>query len=123
MSLFQIGQFTLHSGQETYWLIDCSSLSNRDIEALAEMIARIGPFSRVEGVPRGGLRLASALQRYVTAGGPLLIVDDVLTTGASLEQHRAGRAAVGVVIFARGPCPKWVLPLFVATDVLGMHRF
>ncbi|KKL20362.1 hypothetical protein LCGC14_2456230, partial [marine sediment metagenome] len=43
----------------------------------------------------------------------LLIVDDVLTTGASMEKQRAGRTnTIGAVIFARGDCPAWVKPLF-----------
>jgi len=68
-------------------------------------------FGAVEGVPSGGLRFAEALRQYQSAG-PLLIADDVLTTGASMELHRAGRDALGVVIFARGPCPAWVAPKF-----------
>lgn len=62
-------------------------------------------------MPRGGLRLAEALKLYVTEGA-LLIVDDVLTTGASMEEFRNGREALGAVIFARGHCPSWVVPLF-----------
>lgn len=42
----------------------------------------------------------------------LLIAEDVVTTGASIERHRAGRDALGVAIFARGACPDWVFPLF-----------
>ena len=46
--------------------------------------------------------------------GDMLIVDDVLTTGASMEHERArcsGRT-IGVVLFARGPCPEWIHPVF-----------
>ncbi len=52
-------------------------------------------------MPIGGLRLAQAMQPYVSSSGPLLIVDDVLTTGQSMEKHRAGREAIGAVIFMR----------------------
>ena len=44
--------------------------------------------------------MAEAMQSYCT-DGPLLIVDDVLTTGGSMEEFRAGRDAIGAVIFMR----------------------
>lgn len=111
-SLFQSGAFTLHSGEAAHWKIDCDALTDADWATLAEMAVSVLPaFGAVEGVPRGGLRFAQALHRYVTTG-PLLIAEDVVTTGASLEQQRAGREAVGVAVFARGSCPAWVRPLF-----------
>lgn len=30
----------------------------------------------------------------------------------SMEKHRAGRNAIGAVIFARAETPDWILPLF-----------
>ena len=113
-------QFVLHSGMKSVWKIDCDALSFGDIHTLARMIRLIvPPFAVVEGVPRGGLLLAKLLSQYcIRPPGPLLIVDDVLTTGESMEQHRAGRIARGVVIFARGPVPSWVTPLFQAADQL-----
>lgn len=74
----------------------------------------MGAVGAVEGVPRGGLRLAEACRELATSG-PLLIADDVCTTGASMEEHRRGRSAVGLVIFTRGPTPDWVMPLFTYT--------
>ena len=111
-ALFQSGAFALHSGELSNWRIDCDALTDADIETLALVVAEgVGDFGTVEGVPKGGLRLAKALEVYAQ-GGSLLIVDDVLTTGASMEEQRAGREAVGAVIFARGECPAWVTPLF-----------
>jgi orotate phosphoribosyltransferase len=113
MNLFRAGRFVLHSGAVTNFLIDCNALTDEDLAALAaHVVARIPPFYAVEGVATGGLRFADALRPYVQAGGGLLIVDDVLTTGASMEEQRHGRDALGVVMFARGPCPPWVWPLF-----------
>lgn len=115
MTLFQTGLFQLHSGAYSTWKIDCDALTWEDIETLAGMVAqKLGyVFSAVEGVPQGGLRLAVALQGYCQASGPLVIVDDVLTTGESMEEQRAGRAALGCVIFARGPhVASWIQPLF-----------
>lgn len=108
--LFQYGTFRLHSGQLTTWKVECEALTRDDWQALAAIIAEHIAFRAVEGIPRGGLPLAHALEPYATAGAahPLLIVDDVGTTGASLEAHRAGREALGLVVFARGPMPSWV---------------
>ena len=46
---------------------------------------------------------------------PELIVDDVFTTGSSIEKERirsTRRDQIGVVIFARNPTPAWVHPIF-----------
>lgn len=119
VSLFNVGTFQLHSGEYSDWKVDCDVLKDRDWFALAFIVAkRVGPFSAVEGVARGGLKLAMALRGLglCATDGPLLIVDDVLTTGASIEAQRAGRDAIGAVVFARGACPSWVTPLFVTQD-------
>lgn len=112
-TLFQLGEFTLHSGMQSAWKIDCDALTDTDIATLAVMLKEILPaFGSVEGIPHGGLRLAAALAAFAT-GGPILIVDDVLTTGRSMEEQRNGRDAIGAVIFARAACPKWITPLFM----------
>jgi orotate phosphoribosyltransferase len=110
--LFRLGAFTLNSGRKSQFKIDCDFLTDDDWDALAWLVAnRVPYFGSVEGVPRGGVKLASALLPYVTSG-QTLITDDVITTGASMERRRAGRNCLGVVIFARGPVPAWVTPLF-----------
>lgn len=123
VDLFQTGDYTLSSGIDSWFKIDCDALSDGSIETLARMVCRlVGPFSSVEGVPTGGLRLARTLQQYACESGPHLIVDDVFTTGGSMERaYRAWRerkeaaggvgfplGCVGAVIFARGKCPFWV---------------
>ena len=116
MGLFVQQWFTGNSGLELPWKIECDALTDDDIATLAFMLIEvIPPFGEVEGVPRGGLRIADALQQYVTEG-PLLIVDDVLTTGGSMERQRAGRDAIGAVLFARGWTMDWVTPLFTMTQ-------
>ena len=119
MNLFSTGAFTLNSGQPTNFKIDCDHLTDRDIATCAMLIADlVPPFGIVEGVPTGGLRLAEALEKY--AGGPserLLIVDDVMTTGYSMEEQRQGRDAYGAVIFSRtSDWPSWIRPLFVMSS-------
>lgn len=117
--LLRLGNLTLHSGERTWWLLDCDAFSEEDMDMLAFQIAeRVSPFGLVEGVPQGGLCLAHALTPYITQG-PVLIVDDVLTTGASMEQQRGGRLALGAVLFARGPCPDWVMALLTVTEDKG----
>jgi orotate phosphoribosyltransferase len=108
IALFESGAFNLHSGHISSWRINAEALSDASLATLASIMANcIGHFGSVEGVPDGGLRFAAHWRPYVTSG-PVLIVDDVLTTGASIEEQRAGRDAIGLVIFARGPCPSWV---------------
>lgn len=118
--MFKAGRFELHSGEQSNFLIDCETLTDADLEALAEQIAaRVPPFGQVEGVANGGLRIAEVLSKH--AGGPsgqLLIVDDVLTSGGSMEEQRAGREAYGAVIFCRGTdWPSWIIPLFILNPV------
>lgn len=111
--LFRRGDFKLHSGDMSRFKIDCDALTDEDITCLAEMIGTGFSFSRVIGIPRGGLRLAEALLPYCDDGDGFgtLIVDDVLTTGRSMrEAYIPG--AFGVVIFARGWCDPWITPIF-----------
>ena len=111
--LFHQGQFVLHSGMASRFLIDCAALTDEDLAVLAaEAASLIEAFGSVEGIPDGGLRFARALEPYVSKGMPL-IVDDVLTTGASMEKQRGERDCKGVVIWARGIWPTWVTPLNV----------
>ncbi len=127
MSLFMLGDFVLSSGTRSNFKIDCDALTDEDIEALAAMIRQmVGPFGSVEGVPKGGLRLAAAMEPYVFVTptfvpSPHLIVDDVLTAGGSMNRLRdvrggsctaTGATIKGAVIFARGDCPVWVDALF-----------
>lgn len=114
-NLFDYGlEKKLNSGISSPFKIDCDFLTDGDIDACAKLIADMSAaFKFVEGVPDGGLRLAKALKKYRnTKSDRLLIVDDVLTTGGSMRRHRNGRLALGAVIFARGPCPRWVRSLF-----------
>lgn len=120
VNLFQLGDFKLHSGLVARWKIDCDALTDEDMDAIALMIAERVParFGDVHGIPRGGVRLAERLRRYESPEAtPILIVDDVLTTGASMSKARdrlndEGHDVFGAVIFARGLCPSWIKPLF-----------
>jgi len=112
MGLFELGNFTLHSGDKSHFLINCDALTDEDWRTLAFSIKKRVKFGAVIGIPEGGMKLAHALSGYVTEG-PTLIVDDVLTTGASMEHARkkVDGEVLGIVAFARSKCPWWVLPI------------
>ncbi len=112
INLFQSGNFILASGKKAQWKIECDALTDKDWETLALIAAEIlEPFGAVEGVPTGGVKFAKALEKYKTEGG-LLIAEDVITTGGSMERFRSNRDAKGIVVFARGNVLDWVTVLF-----------
>jgi len=124
MSLFQVGNFTLHSGSKSNWKIDCDALTDDDYEALAWIVAKEWGlrYNGVKAIERGGHVFAEKLRQYqqswINGVNTLLIVDDVLTTGRSMEEvfeiwaDAKNIRLNGVVIFARGKCPEWVKPIF-----------
>lgn len=106
--------------------IDCDALATVEIEWCASYIARRVKFFQVIPIPNGGNRLAEALQKYCSDTpeiDPILIVDDVLTTGKSMELAMElaswkGKHPIGYVIFARGPLPDWIKAIFYLEDAL-----
>ena len=115
IQLFEDKPFIGHAGPKLLFKIECDALTDDDLETLAAIIARRHTFGRVLGIPSGGFRLAHALEKYRSSVDVVLIVDDVLTTGKSMEDMRDQTCkdkVIGVVIFARGKCPSWVTPIF-----------
>jgi hypothetical protein len=125
MSLFELGPFTLPSGRATHFKIECDVLTENDWGALARLAAAImPPFGKVEGVPRGGIAFATALEKYITPHSQrLVIADDVWVTGLSMNRYRQQHAEehdalgirdiMGVVAFSRGVLDPWVRTLFL----------
>ncbi len=109
-SLFELGPFALPDGRVTGFKIECDLVELESWAALARVAAELlDPFGAVEGVPRGGVAFAEALEPYIDPSSKkLLIADDVWVSGTSMERHRAGRDALGVVAFARNPVAQWV---------------
>lgn len=126
MSLFQSGYFQLASGQFSTFKVDCDHLTDGDIDTVARMLVhRLPSFYAVEGVPTGGLRLAEAMRQWtVSDAGIFLIVDDVFTSGGSMEKFKAQTTqryndpyTKGAVIFDRSidGTPDWITPLWRLT--------
>lgn len=120
MTIFRNEPFISHAGLKLPYKIDCDDLTDEDIKTLAAIISRKWKFSRVFGITRGGLRLASALEKYCLPNSDYfrLIVDDVYTTGKSMREKRReiGTRSFGVVIYSRGKCPSWVKPIFILSS-------
>jgi hypothetical protein len=123
MELFETKTFTMHSGDIGHWKIECDALTEKDIETLALMISERFNFYGVYGIPTGAVRIQEALEKYIDPDSDtFLIVDDVLTTGASMEEAKKelnesakfGRPyqTLGVVLFARTKPADWIYPIF-----------
>ena len=119
--LFQSVDFKSHSGLELKWKIECDALSDPEWFTISQMIMEISvPFKEAIGIPRGGTKLGNLLNQYGTGKreDPVLLVDDVLTTGESMKEFKTKRAwrnpadYIGWVVFARTKTPKWVTALF-----------
>ena len=121
--LFQSIDFKSHSGLELKWKIECDALSDPEWFTISQMIMEItSPFKEAIGIPRGGTKLGNLLNQYGTGKkeDPILLVDDVLTTGKSMVDYREEMdierwqksCALGWVVFARIKTPKWITALF-----------
>lgn len=123
-SLFERKNFVSNAGIPMDFKIDCDALTDEDIETLADIINRRHTFSQVYSVPTGGDRLAAALQKFCVPNGSVLIVDDVLSTGGSMERKydevvalHPDEEIIGVVVFTRGSWPEWVDPIFTMWEL------
>jgi hypoxanthine phosphoribosyltransferase len=125
MNLFEKKKWTMHSGDTSDFKIECDALTSDDWDTIAYLIAKHFSFSNVVGIPRGGIALERSLKKYKKSLGPLLIVDDVLTTGTSMEEmkdtylERYNNNIIGVVVFARGKCPNWITPIFSMNGLIN----
>ena len=120
--LFRSIDFKSHAGLDLSWKIEMDALSENEWFTIARMILEISPpFHSAIGIPRGGVKLAALLNEFATDNekDPICIVDDVLTTGKSMEhflsqywRNRRPFTAIGWVVFSRAQTPDWVQALF-----------
>jgi hypothetical protein len=108
--LFKWGQFIGAGGSELDYKIECDALEDSDWNCIAAAsIARVGAFSDIAYVPTGGRALAKAFGPYrVTGVRRWLVVDDVWTTGTSMNRlvdEMKLADWIGFVAFARGSLP------------------
>ncbi len=125
-TLFKQIDFISHSGYNLKWKIECDALSDEELETLASVIkTKIEneyfryAIKEIVGIPTGGLRIAECLKKQIKIdellGTLVIIVDDVLTTGKSMEEYKKWYSAyscLGFVLFARGTPNKWIKPVF-----------
>lgn len=90
MDLFQQCDFVSHAGLHLKWKIEMDALSDEEWETCATMIMehQKRPFYKAVGIPRGGVKLADALNKYASGDSAdfPLICDDVYTTGTSFRE-------------------------------------
>ena len=121
--LFIEEDFIGHSGGELHWKKEMDALENAEWKCIAKMIMEYEtrPFQAAIGIPRGGLTLSSYLNEHSTQNpeDPYLIVDDVLTTGGSMNyfveqyfRNREPNEYFGWVVFARKKPAAWIKALF-----------
>ena len=91
-NLFVEETFVGHSGGTLHWKIEMDALTDAEWKCIARMIMEHQKdfFQAAIGIPRGGLKLSSYLNEYATqnSNDPYLLVDDVLTTGGSMEEFK-----------------------------------
>ena len=121
IELFQKVDFKSHSGLDLTWKIEMDALSHGEWECIAQMIMELTPpFKEAIGIPRGGNILGKLMNRHGTGKreDPICIVDDVLTTGGSMNEFKTKRQwrnpskYIGWVVFSRSQTPHWVNALF-----------
>ena len=119
MTLFSEGEFAARSGILP-WKVECDALTDADWKWAAARVAERFWIQDIYGVPTGGMKFANALKKHRDKNGVyFLIVDDVLTTGASMEAARRGIARTlinvpraGIVMFARVRPAAWIEPIW-----------
>jgi hypothetical protein len=120
--LFQKVDFKSHAGLDLNWKIEMDALSAKEWIVLSDMISDYSqPFRQAIGIPRGGVKLGNLLNTHHATGistDPILIVDDVLTTGMSMEEFKKNEQRsiesdfIGWVVFARTQPSSWIQALF-----------
>jgi orotate phosphoribosyltransferase len=139
MPLFVPGEFTAASGKTLRTKIECDALTAQDWDGIAELaFPMLPPFAHVNGVPRGGIPFAKAMEKYAVPNEKavdegvysILVCEDVITTGGSVEKwmnHLRGlypahiNDFIIVCAFARGKLPDGYYSVFSLGKPYGKH--
>lgn len=113
MDLFQKINFVSHAGVPLKWKIECDAIKPQEWDCFATMIMdyQKDPFQKAIGIPRGGVPLGNALNKYATGNKKhsILVCDDVYTTGTSFREFCTSKDTMWAyrwVVFARKPIPE-----------------
>lgn len=131
--IFEIGNFTFSSGIRSPLKMEGDKLTDDQVAALALLGSHQLPnFGGVISVPKGksdspidnAERLADALMEYsYPKSSELLIVDDVWSTGASMEAVRKRHpGCLGWVAFAWATPAPWVTAGLIVSPTVGLFR-
>lgn len=108
MTLFVRKDWIMHSGETSSYKIECDGLTFADLATLCYLIHQKYSFYDVYGIPTGATKIENELRQYCDPeSDTFLVVDDVLTTGASMidgykiAKKRGAENIQGVVLFAR----------------------
>jgi hypothetical protein len=120
IDLFQKIDFISHAGLPLTWKLECDAISDNEWITLAHMIREYEDqnWQYAVGIPTGATKLGEILTRYGTGSvkDPVLIVDDVYTTGKSFidfeAKHYADKKVIKWAVFARKPTENGVKALF-----------
>lgn len=122
--MFKDKKFISRSGKRLKFKIECDSLAFEDIRVFTKIITGNFTYKSVD-MPETGCSplqlLKHVLELKTSKDGEfdVLIIDDVFTTGNSMEdvkKRHKGKNIIGVVLFSRGKCPKWITPIFELND-------
>ena len=120
MDLFQEYNYVGHAGGNLTWKIECDALTSNEWNVLANLILHYEkrPFRVAVGIPTGATELGNILNQHATgeAHHPVLVVDDVYTTGTSFREFKEANYKdehiIQWVCFARKPTTHDVNALF-----------
>ena len=143
--MFRSGQFIGTSGRTLFGKIECDDLTKEDYNFIIEQTIRIiqnyrpnyVDFQEALPVPSGGNIFAEKLNnlspkfRWKNDSNLILIVDDVYTTGKSINKiyndslikyPKEKYEYLGIVIFNRSNnIPSWIQPIFSLNSILGVE--
>ena len=97
------GDFVLHSGAKSSWKFVVERITGDSLQQVYDAM-NIKPDSWPVGIPTGGTYIldrvwrSRAEPRFALYRRPVTLIDDVVTTGASMEQAKALLEGAGITV-------------------------